>query len=654
MNWPGILVAALAVTVAGCKADEERSDPPAKVEWPELSCDELVPSYCIFPWPNNVYTVAEDGSPTGRRVVLDGTSLPLDKDGEPNEMARWARADGFSRSGSILTQMPGATEVGLALADRIQRSLEDDSPTVIIDAETGEHVLHIAELDYSSDDREQQTLLLTPGMSLEPATRYIVAIRNVVDESGDPLPPSAAFEALRDLTDYDDDPSVEQRRPLYTDIFQRLADAGVERDDLQVAWDFTTNSVENVTGPMLKMRDEALAMGDIPYTVDTVDTDFNPDDIAFRVRGKMTVPTYLVAEKWPGLLSRDDAGMPTQVGTREVRFEALIPQSALNEPAALLQYGHGLLGGREQIESPHLLTFINEYNYVLFAVDWIGMASDDQSQIANVLNEGWFHDIGIMMDRLHQGTLEQLLAMRMMSTSFAADPDYGGYIDASRRHYYGLSQGGILGGVYMGLTTDVERGLLGVMGQPFNLILLRSVDFELFFEIVRSTWPDPRDVHIMLSLVQQLWDRVEPTGYTAHLRDDPLPGTPTHEVLMRAALGDHQVTPLSARVMARSIGATHLDTGVGEIFGLDSATGAVTGSAYVEYDFGLPSDPVCNVPQMLCEDPHGTLRQLDEARQQLDHFLRTGEAKDFCDGACEFGNMSGCSGGESNDAVCEP
>src|SRR5690606_7058965 len=106
-------------------------------------------------------------------------------------------------------------------------------------------------------------------------------------------------------------------------------------------------------------------------------------------------------------------------------------------------------------------------------------------------------------------------------------------------------------GVYMAVTTDVERGVLGVMGQPYNLLLNRSVDFDPFFLILNTSYPSAIDQQLGLSLIQMLWDRLEPNGYTPYIRDDVLPGTPPHEVLMRAALGDHQVNNLGAHLMAR-------------------------------------------------------------------------------------------------------
>lgn len=66
------------------------------------------------------------------------------------------------------------------------------------------------------------------------------------------------------------------------------------------------------------------------------------------------------------------------------------------------------------------------------------------------------------------------------------------------------------------------------------------------------------------------------------------------------------------------------------------------GSAYVEYDFGLPMDPLPNLPQTACNDPHELVRRLDSARMQLDHFFDTGIVQNFCAGACSYPQQGGC------------
>ncbi|MBX3214088.1 MAG: hypothetical protein KF850_18780 [Labilithrix sp.] len=653
--------AALAALGPGCSSSDDaeaKVGPFApKVEWAHVTCDPLVPTQCGYPFPSNVWTVDAADTPTGRRVQIDDAALPAAVNGQKSTSEPWSKSDGFGAGTGILTHLPGATLEGLASLATLPRSLEPDSPTVILDAETGERVPHFAELDMSRADPDKVTFILRPVVPLTDARRYIVAIRKVRGESGE-LAPTPAFRALRDSV-ASSEPSVDARRGLYEDIFQRLGGAGVERATLQLAWDFTTASRENVTGWLLHMRDEALALAgeDGPaYAIDTVEDDWEPDVVAYRITGRMTVPFYLDKPEAGASLVFGADGMPEPNPARptyEVPFRVIVPKSALTKPAALLQYGHGLLGSRGQIDAANFRKLVSEKNYVIFAVDLVGMSDDDSGHIANVLSSGQLQGIATMFDRMHQGMLNSLLAMRMMSRRFAKDPTYGAAIDPTERYYHGISQGGIAGGVYMSASTDVERGVLSVMGQPYGFLLNRSVDFAPFFLVLRGTYPDTRDQQLVLALTQMLWDRVEPNGWTKYLGGG-LPNTPAHSVLMTAALGDHQVTTFGAHVMARAVGAKHLDTGLRDVFGLDKVAETPVGSVYAEYDFGLPEEPLCNVPMSHCDDPHGMIRKLQASDDQLDTFLRTGQGKNFCPGgACRFPEQSGCDAGPFAD-LCAP
>ncbi len=617
--------------------------------WPNLVCDPIVPTYCGYPFPSNVFSKPDPTSPTGRRVNLFLGSLPKANLGGQTQPGPWNKADGFSASTVLLAEFKNASIEGLPTQLSIESSLDVDCPTVVIDAETGKRIPHFAGLDMSTSSANLRSFMIRPVVRLDDATRYIVAIRGVKNESGAVIEASPAFAALRDGTAFDEEESVEWRRDLYADIFERLEEAGVPKENLQLAWDFTTASQENNTAWMLAMRDKALAVvgEDGPeYEITSVDDDWNSEHIAYRIFGNMTVPLYLDQVDPGARLVFGDDDLPEQnpnKPTAKFQFEILIPNSARNEPAALLEYGHGLLGSKEQIESGHFLEFMNNYNYVFFAVDLIGFASVDQFFISGALAQGRPDMLIAMMDRQHQGMLNYLLVMRMMKGRFSKDAVYGSLIDPTLAYYHGISQGGINGGTYMALSTDVSRGVLGVMGQPYNLLLTRSVDFDPFFLILKTNYSDARDIQFLLSLLQMIWDRIEPSGYTRHIRENTLPGTPTHEVLMRAAIGDHQVTTQGAHIMARAVGALHLDSGIRDIWGLDMVTGEHAGSVLIEYDFGLPSEPTTNVPMNACDDPHEHIRRLTEAQQQLDLFLRTGVAKNFCaDSTCSFPDLSGC------------
>jgi hypothetical protein len=634
---------------------------PVGDKWPNLACDPLVPEKCGLPFPSNVYTVPDAATPTGRRVSLLDAFFAVPAVGDHRVTgAEWAASDGFSPGSAIATFLPGATDTGLPNADQVADSLGPASPTVLLRTDTGERVAHWTEVDRSTTDDGHRSILIHPAVPLVDGARYVVAIRGVVDARGQAIAPSPAFAALRDGTPFAGDASVDARRPLYEELFGILAAAGVDKAGLQIAWDFTTASRENNTSRLLHMRDEAFALvgEDGPaYTIVSVDPAFDPD-IAFKIEGTMEVPLYLDQPDPGATLLLGDDGLPEPNRTTpvyEVEWELLIPQSALTTPAKILQYGHGLLGSRTQIESGHFRTFMNTYNYAIFSVNMVGMAEDDEGWITLRVANGESDVLGRMMDRMHQGILNQLMGMRLMATGMDADPTYGPLLDGSQRFYWGISQGGIMGGVYMSVSTDVERGVLEVMGQPYNTLLNRSVDFDPFFSVLRVVYPDARDQQIFLGLVQMLWDRVEPNGYTKYATQDKLPGSPAdRRILLRVALGDHQVTTYGAHVMARAMGAKHVDTGHREVFGLEAVAGPVDepGATYFEFDFGLPPEPLCNVPNDVCDDPHGKLRSLPEARAQIDQFFTTGVAANTCGGACSHPELSGCTGTEDTN-LCD-
>lgn len=624
---------------------------PAAEEWPNIGCDPLVPTYCSAPFPSNVYTVEDKATSTGRRVMLAQELLPADTAGLSADPTPWNGLDGFSPGIAISAHFPDVTQDTLvagnvASATSIPRSLEDDSPTVLLDVTTGERVPHWVDLDATGADEAQRLFMIRPAIRLNDASRYIVAIRDLQDGGGSPIAATEGFAALRDRSDSDDD-TINDRRPLYGDIFTHTTAAGIDRDTLQLAWDFSTSSRENNTGWMVHMRDDAFEIigEDGPtYTITSVDDEWDKEGlIAHRIFLDVEVPMYLDQVAPLSTLQFGEDGMPEANGTALFEVEILIPTSAATTPVRPLQYGHGLLGSKSQIESGHFREFINEYGYALFGVTFIGFSEDDELFIGAMLGNGQFDQFKQVIDRQQQGMVNSLVAMRMMLTTFAEDETYGALIDNSAGHYLGISQGGIYGPTYMALSTDIQRGTFGVPGMPYNVLLSRSVDFDLFFDIMRSGYPDSRDHMMLLNYAQMLWDRIEPTGYAPYLLADTFPGTEPKEVLLRAAVGDHQVTNFGAHIMSRSLGIPHLDTGIREIWGLETQTGPIAGSAYVEYEFGLPADPVVNTPQRACEDPHGEVRRLDEAREQMDTFFRTGSIENTCDGGnCSFPELSGC------------
>ena len=573
------------------------------------------------------------------RLRFVGQAVPLNT----RTLAPFEALDGFSPASSPMTHMPGATTVGLVGQRAMERSLLPDSKTVLVDLTTGTRVAHFAELDVSYSDVSQQALMIRPATLLQTGHRYAVAIRGVLDSAGAPLAASETFAALRDGMP-SDDPAVVERRADYDALLTTLATAGIERASLQIAWSFTVGSRAAITGTLLQMRDESLARGGVDgaaFTIDSVEMEPNANLHAI-VRGTLRTPLYLTRATPGGTLRRSADGAAVAEGEMGIPFWIIVPRSAVDAPVRLVQWGHGLLGSGEEIVAFEALhAFANNRGWAVFATDWQGMAADDVGVLVGVATSGDIGRFAAITDRLQQGILNALLLARAMKGGIARAPELqiGGRSAFDTRippRFIGQSQGGIFGGTYMALTTDVDRGILLVPGQSYSFLLQRNRGgWEQFSPLFESNY-QPLDVQRSLALMQLLWDHAEPSGYTPYIRNDRFAATPPHEVLMMVAINDYQVTTLMAHQMARAIGVPSLGPLNREIYDVDTVTGPHTGSAMLEVDFNVADVPEVNRPTTSSEDdPHGLITSPSWVLETLDGFLSTGVINTTCSGPCD-------------------
>src|SRR3990172_129597 len=157
-------------------------------------CEILNQADCLFPFPSSRY-LEKAKTKTGWRVAFPqdamppvsvrtaanfflGVRFPLD----PTHLNTH---DGFSPTVQILMNFPGGADLALSDAAILRqstrtfdlRSLESDSPTLLIDAQTGERIAHFLENDVGATGEflARQATILRPARSLDPGHRYIVA-----------------------------------------------------------------------------------------------------------------------------------------------------------------------------------------------------------------------------------------------------------------------------------------------------------------------------------------------------------------------------------------------------------------------------------------------------------------------------------------------
>ena len=624
-----------------------------------VACDPLGGERCMLPFPNDHFTVADAGTDTGRRVELAPGTTPANRAGAHIDPTELNRNDGFSPGSAVAVLLPGLDPMasGLAPITDMAASLAPDAPIAIIDARTGRRHPYWAELDSRAPDPGHQLLFVRPARNFLEGHRYVVAVRGVVDTTGRPIAPTDVFRAYRDRL-RTDVPEVEQRRDHMEGLFRTLGRAGVDRDGLTLAWDFTVASGRNLSERLLAMRDDAFAAlgDDAPEFAVTSVTPSTRANLATEVQGTFRVPSYLTGDGSPGTVLNNGDGpgsspVPVRNGDYTARFICTIPTSAFGadgsaHPTSTMLYGHGLLGSAREVFGASS-RYASVANVTTCGTWWIGMSEDDVGAVLAALAD--MSAFRTLPDRLQQSMVNTMFLGRLLAHpgGFASHPafqDAAGrpLIDGEDLTFNGVSQGGIIGGAVTAVAQDWERAFLGVPAMNYSTLLDRSVDFDVFATVFDPNYPDWVDRQLVLLLAQMLWDRGENNGYAQHLTGDPYTDTPDKQVMLYEAFGDHQVANVATEVMARSIGAEvrtpALAAGrspdVAPFWGIEPAGPLPDegGSYLVVWDFGTPPPPLGNVPNRAGTDPHGLGRAQPEILNLAWEFLSRGVLVDTCGG----------------------
>lgn len=634
------------LVVAACGDDATAIDPMLDVVAERAECENLDPTNCLTPFPTMRYLVEDPTTNTGFRVDYPLEALPTNQYGDPvSSDEPWNRRfDGFSPAGSALMAFPGKLDTtGLPHENRIELSVTLDSPTILLDAETGELVGHYSETnEWNTADLDRDSLFIRPATRLQEDHRYIVAIRRLRYRDGTDVVPSDYFRALRDdiATDV---PELEDRRAAFEEIFGLLEDALVPRHDLIIAWDYRTASGENAWGEAVRLRDDAyerIGEDGLGCTVTRVDEDVTAETYR-RVRGTFTSPLYMETQYEGTVAHRDDSGRIAFNGMHEAPFEVVIPYSVRDRiqrgdpPGRVMMYGHGLLGTSEQVNSGGTRSTLQEFEIVGFGTDYYGLSYRDENNFGNnVVTD--FGNANQVFERLLQGTVNSLVVARSFRGVCAELPelqiDGRPAYDPDQMYYYGISQGGLMGTTIAGLTTDIERFVLQVGAMAYSVLMRRSTDFDKFERFYVLWYPDMVDRDWFIVSTQSAWDYTDPATYVGHLVDDALPDTPLKRILYQTSRYDTEVANVQADAAMRTAGIPWFRSSSYEPWNMGPGTDGPEDSGYIIYHLDdVEPIPIGSQPFRADNNAHSDLRYMAPMREQLDRFMQPdGRVHDTC------------------------
>lgn len=441
---------------------------------------------CLFPYPNDYFTKADSTTDTGLRLNLNINSMPANAGGTHINPADINKSDGFSPGAPVITQVPGLDnptafdQSGIVSIKEKSSYAAADQPIVVIDAATGVREPIWAELDSNAGSAAQTDLEIHLNKNLIEGHRYIVAMRDLRRADGSTIETPDGFKLYRD-NQVTGNALIESRRAGFEDIFTKLGAAGIARDNLYMAWDFTVASTRNLTEPMLDIRDRAFSLlgdnnladgiqdgvapdfainpidgndavngrdGIINYPLSPVPGSGNGVENIRTINGTFQVPCYLDTT---GTTDTDDGdnyingcpagsrfkldadGLPIRTPGKfmTARFTCNIPRSAAQDgpgpgdqdlqvttPVRTSLYGHGLFGDFTEGNTGDVRKLGNDHGVMVCATDWSGMAEDDVGPSA-IPALADMSNFTTIPDRLQQGFLNFLYLGRLMKTTVA-------------------------------------------------------------------------------------------------------------------------------------------------------------------------------------------------------------------------------------------
>lgn len=603
--------------------------PPAVRAVFALPRDPATHAFFDLPWPSDVRR-----NPDG---TLDVSEFPQPRE---NELVRRyldaieADTRGYPINGGTYLRFSTTVDTDTLPADGIATQQADASVFLMnVDADSPNvgtrHAVNVTYRDEATRYWPDHCVAVLPvfGIPLEWDTTYAVVVtRDVKPDAGGDYERDLDFEAL--LGDDTSDPDVVAARAIHAPALAALATAGVPEEDILSMAVFTTNAAYN---ELLAARDFIMEEYELPVA----DVDAWQPNVSttthVEVLGEYGPSPIFQQGEVPYMRSADggdfeiEDGVPVVQGEFDARFSLTIPPESVPMPAEgypIVLYAHGTGGDYRSYARNGVGAMLAEQGIAVMGVDqihhgerWPG-GGDPSLVVFNVINPRSLRDNARQsaLDVVQQARLIDGLTVPTTVTGRAAPVTF----DTSKIYFYGHSQGGVNGPLFLAIDDQAQGGVLSGAGAVFVIAVVDKTEPVDISDIISlalglpGVGMDPfvREhmvyEHPLLALLTA-WVDVADTASYAHListspragfspksvlqiegTSDPFTPPPTHEALALAGRFP-QVSPFLARIPDH------------QAHGLASVTAPVTGNGagglhtvgLVQYDGGhfVSTDP---------------------------------------------------------------
>ncbi len=561
----GLTVALMAVAL-GCGGEEEPCVPE-----PQASVRALygVARGEVTPYPCDLFTKEDHGTPTGRRVDLPPEGTPVIERGlpvvmEPAEFVGLLNTfDGFSAWAPAFVPLSGEIDEGSLPSGPEESALPGSSVFVVdvsIDSPTYTHRIPVR-VEYRSFDEgegQEHVLSVQPARPLAGGTRYAVVVtRGVLAADGTPVGPTADFSYASGRCpvpqDHADRGLIEAQRGDLQPLFDDPIALG--RDEVAAAVVFTTQSVQRELSSIRELLRDGVPAPRVDFDSDQ---DGQPDlyapqdlpdapegalrleHIGLVARGSFDSPGFRNPD---GVIQQGADGTPQIVSTESLPFVLALPADAGKQPfpVVILQHGHG---GRKEW-ALYVAGYLAEQGIAVVAIDLVEHGERPVTG-HGFLDFGNIPAIRANFEQCVADVMRLVQALETDETIAALDfvpsgtgdglPD----LDPGRLTLVGESIGAQVAAMVAALEPSVGAVVVNVGGGGYASTLQHYLG-DFYAE----------DIILKLgALVQTLFDRADPIHfYRPYLPSEP--GGQAVQILMQEVIGDFAMPNIATENLAR-------------------------------------------------------------------------------------------------------
>ncbi len=597
LAWGALAALACGSVVSGCSTSSTAPTPPTQSKFVLAPTPEAQSGLTFFdhPWPSDVRRDAA-GAPDFR--------------GYPNPFLVPLLAQYIDATTGLFEGFSPAAPVYLRFTAPIDPStLPADAPAATAPGAT----VQLVDVDPASPDRGKRqlvtlryqrdegtywpssTLAVAPlfGQPLRPKTRYAVVVtRGVRGDRNLPIEPSVELQevlGLRPAT-----PASEKVRAAFAPALTELAAAGVAAADIAHMTVFTTDDPTRETYAIADhVRAKVPAPTASAWTAKDENADFDVYEGTYGPSPNYQSGTLPFAKPVDGGKFVFEGGEPKLQGTFDLRFALAVPKAAAcpvppgGYPVVL--YAHGTGGDYRSFIDDRTAQALAKECMASMGVDQIfhgtrpGSPPESDPQREGTIQLLFFNFDNPLAARCNtrQSAIDVVQQARLFTESKAVVPaavsrtQANIAFDPARVMFFGHSQGGLNGPVFLAADGSVRGGVLSGAGAVLAITLVEKTKPQPSVAGAVKTLLQLNDperaaefdaFHPILALAQSLLDVSDTVHYARNITTSPRGAGAPKSVFMTEGVdsdgtGDNYTPPHGIEALALAIGLPRVAPG---------------------------------------------------------------------------------------------